>query len=234
MTADALGAAGSGRVGPSASPAPLRGSALIRAARVMWATAPVALGAIAANAAAQGALTYLDTPSGLSPAFLIAFVVSAAIALGTYGVLTAAALTSAQGLGRAVLDRLRAGWPAFVVWALAQWLVMLAVSLVSVYLILPVAVLTPFLPLAAMAGQRHALRTNFVTIRASLGRWLLTSLALSALAVLLYLLAVANTLFVHGTWAAVFFWLVTGVLAWWVLTAWALIRASAPEASTTR
>lgn len=230
MTADALGAGGSGR-GSTAVEAitPLRGSALLRAARVMWSAAPVALGVIVANTVVQGVLMYVDTPSGFSPKFLIAFVVSAAVALVTYGVLTAAALAAAQGAGPSVAARFRAGWATFALWALAQWVVMLAVSLVSVYLILLVAVLTPFLPLAAMDGQRQAMRANVATIRARPGRWLLTSVVLSALAVLLYLLAVANTLFVQGTPAALIFWLVIGLMGWWVLTAWALVRQAAPR-----
>ena len=102
------------------------------------------------------------------------------------------------------------------------------VALVHVGLILLVAALTPFLPLAAMDGHRAAMGTNFRAVGARFGRWLVTSLVLIVAGLVLYLLSAVNTFFVKGTPASVIFWLVIGIVAWWLLTAWALIFRTTP------
>jgi hypothetical protein len=142
--------------------------------------------------------------------------------------------TPAHGrLGPAALRRTMAHVGPFVGWVAVQWLAMVSVSMVSPWLIALVAVLTPFLPLAAMDGRRSALTVNVRVIGQVFGRWLLTSLILLVLGFVLFLLSAANTLFVQGTPAAILFWLAIGLVAWWLLTVWALVYRSAP-ASTRR
>lgn len=205
-------------------------SALLGALRVMGRAARPAILAILATTAVQAVLMYVNAQSGPSAAFLASFAASALVTLGLYAVLTASALASVDGPAgaRLVVARVREHLGTFVAWTLVQWLAVLAVSVVQPWLIAVVAALTPYLPLAAMDGRRDALAVNLRAIRQRPGRWAITTLVLLMLGLLLFGLSVANTLFVKGTPAAVLFWLTTGVVAWWVLTAWALLLRGCP------
>ena len=201
-------------------------SALFRALLVMWRSAGPALLFIVANAVVQAALTYVDAQSGLNAAFIIGFIVSAAMALLLYAALTAGALHAVDG-GAPVVARVRDNLGTFASWTLVQWVLVLLAAIIHPALVLLVAAATPFLPIAAMDGQRNALAVNFRTMGKRFGRWLLTTVILAVGGVVLYLLAAVNTFFVKGTPASLFFWLATGVVAWWLLTAWALVYRSA-------
>ena len=104
---------------------------------------------------------------------------------------------------------------------------MLVVTLIHPALVLIVAALTPFLPIAAMDGQRNALAVNFRTLGGKFWRWLLTSVILLIAGVIFFLLAAVDVFFIKGTPAAVFFWLAIGLVAWWLLTAWTLVYRAA-------
>lgn len=214
----------------TAAPARYRISAILSGLAAMWRAAGPALLAIVINAAIQAALMYLDVQSGFSIGFLASFVVSAAAAMALYAVLTAAALESVDGTASfaSVLARSRRHILLFAVWTIVQWTLIVMVALVHVGLILLVAALTPFLPLAAMDGHRAAMVSNFRAVGARFGRWLVTALVLIVAGLVLYLLSAVNTFFVKGTPASVIFWLVIGIVAWWLLTAWALIFRATP------
>jgi len=219
---------------PRHAPATYRVSALASGLRTMWRSSGAALPAILVNAVVQAALMYWDVLSGLTAQFLVSSAISAASALVLYAVLSAAALEAVDGSGgaRPVVARARRHLPWFAVWVAAQWAVIGAVSVVHVALILLVAAITAFLPLAAMDGRGAAsLRVDLRVLVASLGRWLVTTVVLLVAGVVLWLGSALTTLFVKGTPAAAIFWLALGVLTWWVLTAWALVyRRSAPGA----
>lgn len=224
--------------GTRPEPQVLPRSVLLGALRLMPSTATAAIPAVLATAAVQSALMYLDVQSGFSPAFVLSFLLSAVVTLLLYGLLTACALTAADrppepGASRrtTVVQRLRAHVGLFAGWAFLQWLAILLVSVINPLLIVLVAGLTPFLPLAAVDGHRNALATNLRVIARRPGRWLLTCVVLLVGGLVLFLLSVANTLFVQGTPAAAIFWLSIGLVAWWVLTAWALIYRAAPAGS---
>lgn len=215
-------------------PARYRFSALFAGLRVMWAATLPALAFIVLNAAVQTALTYFDVQSGFTPVFLVNVVISAVSALLLYAVLTAGALASVErnaGFGP-IAVRIRRHGIGFTAWALVQWLLILGSAVVHPALVLLVAALTPFLPLAAMDGQRNAVGANFGVIGRRFGRWLITVALLLVAGVVLYVLAAVNTFFVKGTPAAAIFWLVIGVIAWWLLTAWALVYRGARPAET--
>lgn len=211
-----------------------RVSALLTALRVMWRSSGPCLAAIIVTALIQAGLMYLNTPSGFTPGFLLAFAVSAIAALGLYAVLSAGALRAVDAGGPSVLARVRAGLGHFTVWTALQWLVILAVSTVNVLLIPLVALLTPYLPLAAMDRRANALGANFRAIGQRPGRWAVTGLLLLIGGVVLFLLSIANTLFVQGTPAALLFWLGIGLVAWWLLTTWALIWRGTPTGQARR
>jgi hypothetical protein len=212
-----------------------RFSALLSAAAVMWRASAPALLLIVLNAAVQAGLMYVNAPSGFSAGFLASFAVSVVSTLALYAVLTAGALESVDGTASfaSVMSRTRRNLGPFTVWVALQWALILAISLIHPVLIALVALLTPYLPLVAMDVRGNALAANFRAIGARPGRWLVTSAVLLFAGLVLFLLTVANTLFVKGTPAAAIFWLFIGVVAWWLLTAWALIyRGDRPAADS--
>lgn len=208
------------------APTTYRLSALVRAVIVMWRTAGPALLIIAINMVVQSFLVWLDTQSGVSFGFFIAWLISAVSAMALYAVLTSCALSAVDREG-SVLARVKANAGVFTGWALLQWLLVLVVSLIQPVLVLLVAALTPFLPIAAMDGQRNALGVNFRTLGRKFGRWLTTTVILLVAGLVYFLLSAVNVFFIKGTPAAVFFWLVIGLIAWWLLTAWTLVYRAA-------
>lgn len=204
-----------------------RFSALFRALIVMWRTAGPALLFIVINTVVQSLLVWVDTQSGFSLSFLVVFLISAISAMLLYAVLTACALGAVDRDGTSVLARVKAHAGSFTGWALLQWLLVLIVTLFQPVLVLLVAAATPFLPIAAMDGQRNALGANFGTLGRKFGRWLVTTVILLIAGLVYFLLSAVNVFFVKGTPAAVFFWLVIGLIAWWTLTAWTLVYSAA-------
>lgn len=198
-----------------------RVSALAKGLAVMWRGSRIAVPFMLLNTVVQAVLVWLDTQSGFTLAFLLAFLVSGVSALALYAALTRAALRAVDGQAVAGHTGL------FVGWAIVQWVLILLASLVTPVLVLAVAALTPFLPLAAMEGRGNALGANFSALGRRFGRWLVTTLILAVGGLVLFLLSAVNTFFIKGTPAAVFFWLAAGVVAWWVLTAWALVYRAA-------
>lgn len=222
-------------VGPE--PATYRFSAILSGLRVMWRASGAALPFIALNAVVQAGLMYLDTLSGFTAAFLAAFAASAASALVLYAVLAAGALAAVDGEAAAgsIIARARRTGAGFAGWTLVQWALILGAALIHPALILVVAAATPFLPLAASDGRGNAMVWNFRAIGGRAGRWVLTTAILVVAGLVLYLLSAVNTFFIKGMPAAAVFWLVIGVVAWWLLTAWALIyRQAVPRERLTR
>lgn len=217
-------------VGPE--PATYRLSATLSGFRVMWHASGAALPFIGVNAVVQAGLMYLDTLSGFSAAFLAAFAASAISALVLYSVLASGALAAVDGDASvgSVLARARRNATGFAGWTIVQWALILLAALIQPALVLVVAAATPFLPLAASDGRGNAMAWNFRAIGGRVGRWLLTTAILVVAGLVLYLLSAVNTFFVKGTPAAAIFWLVMGVVAWWLLTAWALIYRQAVPA----
>lgn len=204
-----------------------RFSALLKALAVMWRTAGPALALIAINTIVQAFLTWLDTQSALSFGFFVVVVLSGVSVMALYAVLTSCAIGAVDRDGTSVIGRVRANTGRFVLWALVQWLLVLIVTLIQPALVLVVAALTPFLPIAAMDGQRNALAVNFRTLGRKFWRWLVTSAILLIAGLVYFLLSAVNVFFIKGTPAAVFFWLVIGLVSWWTLTAWALVYRAA-------
>jgi hypothetical protein len=209
------------------APAGYRFSALFKALAVMWRTTGPALLVIVLNTVVQAVLTWLNTQSGFSAGFLVAVLVSGISVMVLYAVLTSCAIGAVDRDGASVLGRVKAHAGVFAGWALLQWLLVLLVTLIHPALVLAVAALTPFLPIAAMDGQSNALGVNFRTLGGRFWRWLVTSVILLVAGVVFFLLAAVDVFFIKGTPAAIFFWLVIGVVAWWLLTAWTLVYRAA-------
>lgn len=211
-----------------------RFSALLAGLAKMWKGALPALLFIVVNAVVQGLLMFWNVQSGFSVSFALSVIVSTGSALILYAGLSATALQVA-GDGRASIGSVLAQLPGraapFTVWALIQWVLILVCALIVFPLAFIAAPLTPFLPFAALDGNGNPLKVNFATIRAKFGRWAITSLVLTVLGVVLFLAAVFNTFLIKGTPASLMFWVVMGIVAWWIQTAWALIYRSAQSGS---
>lgn len=208
-------------------------SALLSGLGTMWRGTAPALVAIVLNAVVQSLLVYWNAPIGLNIAFIVSFLLSAVVLVYSFAVLARTALSSVDGrvsLGQA-MAQVRATLGGFAVWA-----VLLIVAVTLALLISPIAawvllVLVPFVPLAAADGKGNALGANFHTIRKHFGRWLITALIVTLIGAVLFLLTSVNVLFVKGFPASLIGWLGIGLLAWWLLTAWALVYRKDANAS---
>lgn len=220
--------------GPQGSPAdgkPERRygvSSLFTACRVMWRGSAPAFLAITVNAIIQALLTWWNPQSGLNVSFVIAFLVSLVSMVAFLAVVTRVSLDSIDGkvtVGSAIAGARRT-LPQFALWLVAQWALITVGMMINALVGVLVAILTPFLPLAASDGARNALGANFSAIKDRWGRWLVTAIILAIGFLIWFLLTAVNTFFVKGMLASLLACWVGGVLAWWIITAWAAIYRS--------
>lgn len=203
-------------------------SALFSALGRMWRGTAPALVAIVLNALVQSLLTYWNPSIGLNFGYIVALVLSFAALVFCGGLLARTALGSVQGkvsLGDAMAGTV-ANLPTIVLWlTVLVVLVTIGTLLHPVVAWLILAVLA-FVPLAAADGKANALGVNFKALGERWGRWLLTVVVVLIIAVVIFLLSAVNVLFVKGFPASLISWLAYGLLAWWILTAWAEIYRS--------
>ncbi len=170
------------------------------------------------NAAVQASLLRLPwwwVAVGTSAAvLLVAFALTAHIAVRS--------VSQRSGLADlAGVDLLR-----FCLWV-AGWTIVVNVGLMFYwYPGLVLLALTPYVPVAAAAGARNPLAANFGAIRARPVRWLVTVLITLAVILVGWLLTALNSYFIGGWIAAFSAWLLIGVVAAWLLTAWAALYKS--------
>jgi hypothetical protein len=218
------------------TPAPAHGtlpkkygfSALLTGCAKMWHGVLAAMVFIVLNAVIQSVLTWWNPQSGLNAAFIIAFAVSIVSMLVTFAVISRVSLDSISGrvsLGQA-LSGARAQLVHFALWVVVQWLAITVGLLIYWPLGALVAVLTPFLPLAAIDGRANPIRANFSALKDRWGRWLITAVLIALGYLIWFLLMAVNVFFVKGFPASLIVWLVGGILGWWLLTAWAAIYRS--------
>lgn len=202
-----------------------RVSSLLSGLGTMWRGTAPALIAVVVNAVVQSLLIYWNAPIGLNFAYIVSFVLSAVVLVYCFGVLARTALSSVASrvsVGEALSQTNR------VIGVFAVWAVLLIVAITATLWISPFAawvllVLVPFVPLAAADGRSNAIGANFRAIKDRFGRWLLTAVIITLIGAVLFLLTSVNVLFVKGFPASLIAWLAIGLLAWWLLTAWALV-----------
>lgn len=194
----------------------------------MWRGTGAALLVILVNALVQAALIYVNAQVGMNISFIISLLVSAAVLIGSAAVLVNVALRAVDGrVGlKAALSGASSHLPLFALWVIAQWVAIVAVSLLYGPLGILVAVLTVFIPLAAADGRGNALGANFSAIKDRWGHWLITVIILLVIGLIVFLLSAVNVFFIKGTPASFIAWLVMGIGAWWLLTAWASLYRS--------
>lgn len=216
------------------TPARVRGvrqygfSVLVTGLVRMWRAWLPAVVWIVLNAVVQAGLVSSDPVAGFDWAFLAQAFASAVFLLLTGAALSAGALQSVTGPASfgSVMAQLRANFGLFAGWVVLQTIV---VSIGYALWSFPGPILwllTAFVPLAAIDGQRNALAANFAAIGSHPFRWLLTGAVIGLLGVVGFLLGAVNTFFVGGSFASLVANLVGGLFAWWFLTAWACLYLS--------
>ena len=203
-------------------------SSLLSALGRMWRGTGPALVAIVVNALVQSLLTYWNASIGMNFPFIVSLVISFVVLVVCVGLLARTALDSVTGkvgLSQAVAGT-RAALPSIVLWLTVMvLLVTLGVLIRPLVSWLIVAILA-FVPLAAADGKRNALGVNFKALGERWGRWLITVVFVIIIAAVMFLLNTVNVLFVKGFPASLIGWLGLGLVAWWILTAWAEIYRS--------
>jgi hypothetical protein len=205
-------------------------SALVAGARTAASSWRVVLPVVVLAAAAQALLVVPDAVPGQSAAAAILTLVSFLVVAIELVLVAAVVLESVDGGARwpAVLAlAARRGW-VVALWLLA-WLVVVSVGL-ALWIVpgVLVALLTPYLFLAAMDGRGNALGANLAAIRARVGRWIVTSVLSGVLVGGAWLGAVVGGFFVPGPASALVVWLWFGLLGSWLLATWAVVYRSTP------
>lgn len=209
-------------------------SALITGLARMWRGTAPALIVIAVNAIVQAVLIFWNAQVGLNAAFIISFIISFAVLLVSFAVLARTALAAVDG--KVSLSGAISGTTAvlgnFVLWAVVLFVLVTIGFMIYPFVGLLVCWLLAFLAPAAADGQKNAIGANFRALKDRWGRWLITSILLSIGGVIMFLLMAVNVFFIHGFMASLIGWLVLGLVAWWLLTAWSAIYRSTKVGAT--
>lgn len=203
-------------------------SALLTGLARMWRGTAPALIVIIVNALVQSVLVFWNAQVGLNAAFIISFIVSFAVLLVSFAVLSRTSLEAVDG--KVSLSGAISGTTpvlgTFVLWAFVLFVLVTLGFMIYPFLGLLVCWLLAFLAPAAADGQKNAIGANFRALKDRWGRWLITSILLSIGGLIMFLLMAVNVFFIHGFMASLIGWLVLGLVAWWLLTAWSAIYRS--------
>lgn len=211
------------------SSAPLyRVSVLATGFARMWRAWRLLLPVVIVNALVQGILLLSGVLPYLTIVFVFTALLSFVILVASFGLIAAAMLQAAEGPVSAgvAIDILRARtWP-LLAWSLG--LVLVAIAGFALYVVpgFIVLALTPYLLLAVIDGQRNPLATNFKTIGARWGRWLITVVLMGVICFIMWFLSALDGFFVTGAPGAIIAWLVLGLVSAWFTCAWALVYRS--------
>lgn len=195
----------------------------------MWRGWSVIVPVVVVNAILQALLVWPDATPMVDALAVVVAIASGLVFLIAYGLLNATALGVADG---------HVGWPEavstlhgragrFAIWAIALG-VLTAIGL-AFYTVPGIIVLdiTPFVLLATLDGQNNPLAVNFRTIGRRFWRWLVTALIMTLVLLVGSILSAVFTFFTRNPLASLGAWLVWGLFAAWITTAWALVYRSA-------
>ncbi|MEI8080575.1 MAG: hypothetical protein WCI74_01860 [Actinomycetes bacterium] len=181
------------------------------------------------NAVIQALLVIPNYTVGLSAGFIATVIVSFVVLVWSFGLLNAAALNAATP-GRVSIGStfatLGAHFWLFVLWAVIEYLLVMAGLILYTYGAFVVLLVTPFITLAAMDGQKVAIVANFKAIGGRPIRWIITTLILGVILVISYLLTAVNGFFINGFLGSIITWVYWGIFASWVLASYAALYRS--------
>lgn len=203
-------------------------SALLTGFTRVW-RAPAAIwAAILVNALAQALLIWPDPVASASLVFLLLALASLVVALLAAAVITASALETVTG--RASLGtsgaRARRNLGGFSAWFVLLLLALLIGTMLYTVPGVVVAVVTPYVLLAAMDGHSNAILADLRAIASRPGRWLVTALLMGLVVAISWLLAAVVMFFVTGPPAAFVMWVWFGFLFAWFQCTWAAVFRS--------
>lgn len=184
---------------------------------------------IIVNAIIQAVLVIPNYTTGLTFGFVATAIVSFVVLIFSFGLLNAAALNAAtpgRVSIRIAMDTFKAHSWLFILWAVIEYLLVLAGLLLYTYGAFLVLFLTPFITLAAMDGQKMAIVANFRAIGGHVVRWLITTFILGIFLIVNYLLSAVIGLFINGSLGSIITWILWGVFASWTLAAYAALYRS--------
>lgn len=195
----------------------------------MWRAWRIIIPVVVANAIVQVALVILPVPYDAPFVAPVMTILSGVVALSALVIVASAAhfVVETRVTWAQVRASLQHNFLRSLLWAATlATLIFLGVS----FWVLPgviVAAVTPFVLVAAATGDRHPLRSNFRVIGHKFWRWAVTTVLISIMLVVGSLVAGFTEFFLRELLGASIVWLVLGVFASWVITAFTLIyRAS--------
>lgn len=198
----------------------------------MWRGWQVIVPLIVVNALIQGLLVRSETWVTDDALRTVLALFSAIVALKSFVVISEVALQAANGpvTWVTIFPALRkATWRGMLWGALLLVVIAVGFALCTVPGILMAAV-TPFVVIAAVAGERNPLVANFRTITRRFSRWLITAVITGVAIAIGYLGSGFVMFFLRGMLGAFLVWLAAGFVAAWFITAWTLIYRSSLEA----
>lgn len=211
---------------PSTAPArPYGWSVLASACARWWRGTWVLLIVIIVNALIQAALVAGDPVPGSGPmAAVLALISFIVLLVAAALVVNTALLTSTCRVGlRAAVARTRRHFWLFCAWAII-WLIVVNLGLMfHTWPGLLIAVVTPYVAIAAADGKRNAIGANFRAIGSRFGRYLATLIISGIILLVFHLLATADSFFIGGSGAAFVLWVGLGLVGSWLAVGWSLL-----------
>lgn len=194
----------------------------------MWRAWRVLLPVVIVNALVQGILLLPGALPYLTVTFVLTALLSFVVLVASFGLIAAAMLQAVQGpvSAGAAFDTLRERTPPLLAWSFGLVLVTIlgfALYVVPGFIVLA---LTPYLLLAVIDGQRNPITSNFRTIGARWGRWLITVALMGVICFVMWFLSALDGFFVTGAPGAMIAWTVLGLVAAWFTCSWALVYRS--------
>lgn len=182
------------------------------------------------NALIQALLVIPNIFPEMTLGFIATVIPSFIVLVVSFAILNGAALAAATPGRVSIKAGVQAGFAhfwLFLLWAVVEYILVMAGLIIYAPLGLLVLLVTPFITLAAVDGKKNAIGANFRAIGNRFGRYLITVIIAGLLLVpVTYLLLVLEGLFINGFWGALLAWGLMGTYCSWVLASFAALYRS--------
>ena len=181
---------------------------------------------VVANAFVQMLVSVWTPLTTDTPAFYLSAVISFVVLVGSFGVVCALALACADGR-KGVGNALRTGsWGRFLAWTVGLTVVVYIFALLWFWPAMVLLLVIPFVPLAAMAGQRNPLAVNFRVIRARWVRYLVLVVFWSLIMALSMVGLILGSITFPWWGVTLVGWVFKGLIGVWLTCAFASLYRS--------
>lgn len=206
-------------------------SVLVTGFARMWRGFKPAIVVILVNAVIQALLVIGDPVFGVDGALIYLLALVSAIAIiATAAYITAIGLGAVEGkvTFRDATARVKSNLWVYLAWLIGLGIVTLLGTLLYTLPGAIISALTPFVTIAAMAGQKNALAADFKAIGARPIRWIVTLIFTALVGFVVWLIAAGNTFLITGPIAAFITVTIVGFIGLWFATAWSCLYRSTP------